>query len=55
LSLQLFFTIMRRFYYQIKRLNKIGMVWARSRVEALQIISYSADGEFIGQIEWLTE
>jgi hypothetical protein len=46
---------MRRFYYQIKRLNKIGMVWARSRVEALQIISYSDDGEFIGQIEWLTE
>jgi len=46
---------MRRFYYQIKRLNKIGMVWARSRVEALQIISYSSDGEFIGQIEWLTE
>jgi len=30
-------------------------VWARSRAEALQIISYSADAEFIGQIEWLTE
>ncbi len=46
---------MRRFYYQIKRLNKIGMVWARSRAEALQIISYSNDFEFIRQIEWLTE
>jgi hypothetical protein len=46
---------MRRFYYQIKKLNKIGMVWAHSRAEALQIISYSADAEFIGQIEWLTE
>jgi hypothetical protein len=46
---------MRRFYYQIKRLNKIGMVWAHSRAEALQIISYSDDAVFIGQIEWLTE
>ena len=45
----------RRFYYTIPQSNKINVIWALSRVDALLQLSYGQDMVSVNSVRWLTE
>lgn len=45
----------RRFYYIIPPSNRINVIWALSRVDALLQLSYSNDMPLINNLRWLSD
>lgn len=44
---------MQRFYYHVKEKNRIEVVWAYSKLDAIRKVALSGDAPLLNKIEWL--